>query len=148
MPQSPGSGSHPPLAKGEVFDRPPFELALDWLWNEFEVSKLAFDDAFKDATRHDQVQLFDSMVARGSDFLRLGRNFLATESQPDAEGHTILHRLKKELLSFDLNQGDILQREEKLANAVDYMVGELHRAGYVIAKRKAVVVPSDYALAR
>lgn len=127
------------LPKGEVFDRPPFEMALDWLWQEFESAKLAFDDVFKDATRHDQVQLYDSMIARGSDFLLLSRSLLATKDEPT------IRALKTNLMRFKLNEGTMLEREGRVAQAIDYVVGELHRAGYIIAQRKRIDVASDFA---
>lgn len=137
MPPGPG---HQPLAKGEVYDRPQFEESLDFLWYEYERSKLAFDDAFKDSSRHDQIQLFDSMIARGDDFLRLGRNLLSTES-PE-----VVRKVCEELLRFDFTSDDAMALEVQMTNAVGYMVGELHRSGYVIQKRKPVIEPSDRAL--
>jgi hypothetical protein len=122
---------------GEVYDRPEYPDFVLRVLDEYRQSRLLFIDAFKDATRHDQSQLYDSMIGRAEDFIRRAVAELATE------GDSTRERVVRDVLKLQLNKGSMLEREEKIANAVTYLEGWLIKAGFMVAKKREFVVPSN-----
>src|SRR3989337_131050 len=93
--------SHPPLARGEVYDRPEYPDFVLRILDDYRVSRLLLIDAYKDATRHDQYQLYDSMVARAEDFIHRAMAELANE------GPQVLKIAAKNVLEMRLNSGSM-----------------------------------------
>jgi len=126
-----------PYAEGSAFDRPEYPESVQFSLDKYYRAYEMFIDACKDATRHDQIQLFDSMVGRAGIFQRRAMAELASE------GAHIVRTVAKELLSYGVNEGNMMEREQKVANLVAYLERRLIEAGFLIAKRKEVLVPSN-----
>lgn len=132
------SSYRPPYAdQGSAFDRPEYPESVQYSLDKYYAAYEVFIDACKDASRHDQNQLFDSMVGRADIFKRRATAELASEG-----AHTI-RQVAKDLLSYHVNMGTMQEREMKVANLVAYLERRLIEAGFLIAKRKEVLVPSN-----
>ena len=135
-----GKREYKPYAEGSAFDRPEYPESVQFSLDKYYLAYEIFIDACKDASRHDQNQLFDSMVGRAGIFQRRALAELASEGAP------IVKTVAKELLSYGVNRGSMMQREQKVANFVAYLERRLIEAGFLIAKRKEILVPSNIPL--
>lgn len=107
--------------------------------DEFRRARLAFADAYRDATRHDQMQLFDAMIVRGEDFINRALYEICTV---DAKAFDTLISGLDELR---INEGSMSDRERGVANAVELLEGHLIKKGFLVATTRDSLVPADIA---